>query len=102
MNSHTHTHSLSLSLQVTGDDSFSMNGKEIKVVSSRDPLQLPWGELGVDLVIEGTGVFTDTAGCTKHLQAGAKKVLITAPAKSKEYVERESHCVYACMSACLN
>lgn len=81
-------------LQVTGDDTFTVNGKEIKVVSNRDPLQLPWGDLGVDLVIEGTGVFTDTSGCTKHLQAGAKKVLITAPAKSKEYVEHESHCVF--------
>lgn len=62
----------------------SVNGKPIKVVSSRDPTVLPWGELGIDLVIEGTGVFIDTAGAGKHIQAGAKKVLITAPAKGSD------------------
>eukprot|EP00891_Asterochloris_glomerata_P002030 jgi/Astpho2/2030/Aster-00528 len=63
------------------DSTLSVNGKEITVVSSRDPTKLPWGELGVDLVIEGTGVFINSEGAGKHLQAGAKKVLITAPAK---------------------
>lgn len=58
-----------------------MDGRSIKIVSNRDPTQLPWGELGVDLVIEGTGVFVDEAGAGKHIQAGAKKVLITAPGK---------------------
>jgi len=62
----------------------SVNGKPIKIVSSRDPLQLPWKELGIDLVIEGTGVFIDTPGASKHIQAGAKKVLITAPAKGND------------------
>ena len=52
-------------------------------MSSRDPLQLPWKDLGVDMVIEGTGVFLDTIGAGKHLSAGAKKVVITAPAKDK-------------------
>merc|ERR1719313_158316 len=61
----------------------ALNGKPIKVVSSRDPLQLPWKDLGVDMVIEGTGVFLDTIGAGKHLSAGAKKVVITAPAKDK-------------------
>jgi hypothetical protein len=68
-------------VQIDSDSSISVDGKSIKIVSNRDPTQLPWGDLGVDLVIEGTGVFVDEAGAGKHLQAGAKKVLITAPGK---------------------
>eukprot|EP00889_Picochlorum_renovo_P006474 jgi/Picre1/33504/NNA_008828.t1 len=68
-------------VKITGDDSFTINGKEIKVVSNRDPTQLPWGAMDIDIVIEGTGVFIDEKGASKHLEAGAKKVLITAPAK---------------------
>eukprot|EP00188_Purpureofilum_apyrenoidigerum_P002298 Plantae.Rhodophyta-Purpureofilum_apyrenoidigerum.ctg24155.p1 GENE.Plantae.Rhodophyta-Purpureofilum_apyrenoidigerum.ctg24155~~Plantae.Rhodophyta-Purpureofilum_apyrenoidigerum.ctg24155.p1 ORF type:complete len:412 (+),score=91.11 Plantae.Rhodophyta-Purpureofilum_apyrenoidigerum.ctg24155:35-1270(+) len=68
-------------VKITGDDSISVNGKDIKIVSSRNPLELPWGELGVDIVVEATGVFVDKEGAGKHLQAGAKKVLITAPGK---------------------
>nr|XP_009404713.1 PREDICTED: glyceraldehyde-3-phosphate dehydrogenase A, chloroplastic-like [Musa acuminata subsp. malaccensis] len=64
-----------------GQSAISVDGKVIKVVSNRNPLDLPWGELGVDLVIEGTGVFVDREGAGKHIQAGAKKVLITAPGK---------------------
>ncbi|CAL9185039.1 unnamed protein product [Musa hybrid cultivar] len=64
-----------------GESAISVDGKVIKVVSNRNPLDLPWGELGVDLVIEGTGVFVDREGAGKHIQAGAKKVLITAPGK---------------------
>lgn len=56
------------------DTTFSVNGKPIKVVSSRDPLALPWKEMNIDLVIEGTGVFIDTKGASKHIEAGAKKV----------------------------
>ncbi len=56
------------------DTHFSVNGKVIQVVSSRDPLQLPWKALDIDLVIEGTGVFIDTKGASKHIEAGAKKV----------------------------
>ena len=52
------------------DSTLSVNGKEITVVSSRDPTKLPWGELGVDLVIEGTGVFINSEGAGKHLQVG--------------------------------
>jgi len=70
-------------VQILDDTTFALNGKPIKVVSSRDPLQLPWKDLGVDMVIEGTGVFLDTIGAGKHLSAGAKKVVITAPAKDK-------------------
>nr|CAC80388.1 glyceraldehyde-3-phosphate dehydrogenase [Marchantia polymorpha] len=68
-------------VKAVGDDAISVDGKIIKIVSDRNPLNLPWGEMGVDLVIEGTGVFVDKEGAGKHLQAGAKKVLITAPGK---------------------
>eukprot|EP01026_Neomeris_dumetosa_P035779 TRINITY_DN2874_c1_g1_i8.p1 TRINITY_DN2874_c1_g1~~TRINITY_DN2874_c1_g1_i8.p1 ORF type:complete len:404 (+),score=74.64 TRINITY_DN2874_c1_g1_i8:86-1213(+) len=68
-------------VKIVDDNTLSVDGKQIKIVSTRDPLQLPWAELGVDLVIEGTGVFVSEEGAGKHLSAGAKKVLITAPAK---------------------
>ncbi|MQL05371.1 hypothetical protein EI015_25110, partial [Escherichia coli] len=64
-----------------GDNGISVDGKIIKVVSDRNPVNLPWKDLGIDLVIEGTGVFVDREGAGKHIQAGAKKVLITAPGK---------------------
>eukprot|EP00741_Cyanophora_paradoxa_P009937 tig00000157_g9626.t1 len=67
-----------------GDDAITINGKKIKVVSTRDPTTLPWKELGVDIVIESTGVFIDGPGAGKHIQAGAKKVVITAPAKGSD------------------
>jgi glyceraldehyde 3-phosphate dehydrogenase len=63
------------------DDVLIVNGNEIKVVSAKDPSQLPWKELGVDLVIESTGLFTDVEKAKGHLTAGAKKVIISAPAK---------------------
>lgn len=66
------------------EDAFIVNGKKIKVFSERDPAGLPWGELGVEYVIEGTGMFRDRAGAGKHLAAGAKKVIITAPAKNPD------------------
>ncbi len=55
-------------------------GEELRILSERDPAALPWGELGVDVVLESTGFFTDRAGALKHLDAGAKKVVISAPA----------------------
>jgi glyceraldehyde 3-phosphate dehydrogenase len=60
--------------------SLKVNGKELKGLAERDPASLPWGDLGVDVVLESTGFFTDRAGAQKHLDAGAKKVLISAPA----------------------
>lgn len=71
-------------VKVVDDTTISVGGKNIKVVSNRDPLQLPWAELGIDIVIEGTGVFIDGPGAGKHIQAGAKKVIITAPAKGSD------------------
>ncbi|HET7121695.1 MAG TPA: type I glyceraldehyde-3-phosphate dehydrogenase [Solirubrobacterales bacterium] len=61
-------------------DSISVDGAELKVLSERDPAQLPWGDLGVDVVIESTGFFTKREDAAKHLDAGAKKVIISAPA----------------------
>ncbi|MCT0199156.1 type I glyceraldehyde-3-phosphate dehydrogenase [Synechococcus sp. CS-1325] len=63
------------------DNALIVNGRTIKCFSDRNPLNLPWKEWGVDLVIEATGVFIDKDGAGKHLQAGARKVLITAPGK---------------------
>jgi glyceraldehyde 3-phosphate dehydrogenase (phosphorylating) len=61
-------------------DSISVDGAELKVLSERDPAALPWGDLGVDVVIESTGFFTKRDDAAKHLEAGAKKVIISAPA----------------------
>ncbi|KAL1820705.1 hypothetical protein DCAR_0417042 [Daucus carota subsp. sativus] len=71
-------------VKIVDNETISVDGKHIKVVSNRDPLQLPWAEMGIDIVIEGTGVFVDGPGAGKHIQAGAKKVIITAPAKGAD------------------
>jgi glyceraldehyde 3-phosphate dehydrogenase len=63
------------------DDSIQVNGQKIKVCSERDPAALPWQQLGVDIVIESTGLFTNGKDAGKHIQAGAKKVIISAPGK---------------------
>lgn len=63
------------------EDSIIINGKEIKVFAKKDPEELPWGQLGVDVVLECTGIFRDEVGAGKHIKAGAKKVIISAPAK---------------------
>ncbi len=61
-----------------------VNGKHIKIISEREPANLPWKELGVDIVIESTGIFTKRDAASKHIQAGAKKVIISAPAKDPD------------------
>ncbi|NNF14719.1 MAG: type I glyceraldehyde-3-phosphate dehydrogenase [Gemmatimonadetes bacterium] len=66
------------------DTGLVVDGDEIRVLSERDPAKLPWGDLGVDIVIESTGIFRDREGASKHLQAGAKKVIISAPAKGED------------------
>jgi glyceraldehyde 3-phosphate dehydrogenase len=65
-------------------DTISVDGDEFKVLSLRDPAQLPWKDLGVDVVFESTGLFTNRDGADKHIAAGAKKVVITAPAKGQD------------------
>jgi len=66
------------------DDILIVNGNEMKVVSAKDPSELPWKSLGVELVIEATGLFTDATKAKGHITAGAKKVIITAPAKNED------------------
>lgn len=66
------------------NNSLIINGKEIKVCSEKDPTNLPWKDLNVDIVIESTGLFTDATVAVKHIQAGAKKVIISAPAKNED------------------
>src|SRR5216110_2877579 len=66
------------------NDRIAVDGDEFKVLSMRDPAQLPWKDLGVDVVFESTGLFTNRDAAAKHLAAGAKKVVITAPAKGPD------------------
>jgi glyceraldehyde 3-phosphate dehydrogenase len=66
------------------DSGFSVQGQDLKLLSERDPGSLPWNELGVDVVIESTGFFTKRADAAKHLDGGAKKVIISAPAKEED------------------
>jgi glyceraldehyde 3-phosphate dehydrogenase len=66
------------------DDAIVIDGKEIKVLQVKDPATLPWGDLGVDIVIESTGLFTDADKARAHVDAGAKKVIISAPAKKED------------------
>src|SRR3989441_3935497 len=69
---------------VAKGEAIFVDGREIRVCALKDPATLPWRELGVDVVVESTGVFRDTATASKHIQAGAKKVIITAPAKDPD------------------
>jgi glyceraldehyde 3-phosphate dehydrogenase len=66
------------------DAGLVVNGKEIRVLAERDPARLPWGELGAEVVIESTGLFTDRENASKHIDAGAKKVVISAPATNPD------------------
>jgi glyceraldehyde-3-phosphate dehydrogenase (NAD(P)) len=80
------------------DNTLTVNGKTIKCVSDRNPLNLPWGAWDIDLIIEATGVFVTNEGASKHIEAGAKKVLITAPGKGDNigtYVVGVNHADYA-------
>ncbi|MBC7266167.1 MAG: type I glyceraldehyde-3-phosphate dehydrogenase [Coriobacteriia bacterium] len=67
-----------------GDGAFSVDGREVKVLAERDPAALPWKALGVDVVVESTGRFTDATKAAAHREAGAKKVIISAPAKNED------------------
>jgi glyceraldehyde 3-phosphate dehydrogenase (phosphorylating) len=67
-----------------GDHSIIIDGREIKILAERDPAALPWGDLGVEIVLESTGIFTDAAKARAHIDAGARKVIISAPAKGED------------------
>src|SRR5437868_3669189 len=97
------------------DTGFRVDGKELRVLAERDPAALPWGELGADVVIESTGLFTDRENAAKHLEAGARKVVISAPATNPdvtvalgvnfdEAYDRENHQIISnasCTTNCL-
>ena len=98
-----------------GEGLLTIDGKQLKVLSERDPAALPWGDLGADVVIESTGLFTGREDAAKHLQAGAKKVIISAPAKDPDVTvalgvnfesdyDRDSHQIISnasCTTNCL-
>ncbi len=98
-----------------GESALEVDGAELKVLAERDPAALPWGDLGVDVVIESTGLFTDRDSAAKHLEQGAKKVIISAPATNPdatvvlgvnfdEVYDREAHDVISnasCTTNCL-
>ena len=96
------------------DDGLLVDGKAVRVLAERDPAQLPWGDLGVDVVLESTGFFTARDDAAKHLEAGAKKVVISAPAKGEDLMvvlgvnfdryDRDAHHVISnasCTTNCL-
>ena len=66
------------------EDAIIVDGKEVKVLSERDPGKIPWKDYGIDIVIESTGLFTDATKASAHQQGGAKKVLISAPARNED------------------
>src|SRR3954470_8738650 len=68
----------------TTDTGLVVDGKELRVFAERDPAALPWSDVGADVVIESTGLFTDRENASKHIDAGAKKVIISAPAKGAD------------------
>ena len=97
------------------DNSISFDGKEVKVLSEKDPAKLPWADLGAEVVVESTGLFTDRESASKHLEAGARKVIISAPASDPdvtvalgvnfdEAYDRDSHTIISnasCTTNCL-
>src|SRR5690349_7934759 len=102
-------------VRASGESAIEVDGRELRVFAEMDPAALPWGDLGVDVVVESTGHFTDRDGAAKHLAAGAKKVIISAPATGPdatvvlgvnfdEAYDREAHDVISnasCTTNCL-
>ena len=94
------------------EDSFRVGSKEVKVIAQKDPAAIPWGDLGVEVVLEATGRFTEREKAARHIQAGAQRVLITAPAKDEditivmgvnnEKFNPELHHIISCASCTTN
>jgi len=94
------------------EDSFRVGNKEVKVIAQKDPAAIPWGDLGVEVVLEATGRFTEREKAARHIQAGAQRVLITAPAKDEditivmgvnnEKFNPELHHIISCASCTTN
>ena len=76
---------LNATVEITPEGDLKVNGKVIKVLAEKDPAALPWGKLGVEIVVESTGVFTSKEKAGKHLEAGAKRVIISAPAEDPDF-----------------
>lgn len=95
-----------------GEGALTIGGKNVKIIAEKDPAKLPWKELGVDVVLECTGLFTDKEKAKAHLEAGAKKVIISAPAKNHdvtivlgvntEQYDAQKHAVISCGSCTTN
>jgi len=81
---HDSTYGIFPGTVVAEGDELVINGKRIKVLAAKDPAELPWGVMGVDIVVESTGIFTDATKAAAHRTAGAKKVIISAPAKNED------------------
>nr|WP_301553542.1 glyceraldehyde-3-phosphate dehydrogenase [Desulfuribacillus stibiiarsenatis] len=106
-----------MKLEISADNdnkTMTVNGKTIQIIAERNPEKLPWGDLGIDIAVEATGKFTDRKGASLHLQAGAKKVCITAPGKdeditivmgvNEEQYDKENHHIVSnasCTTNCL-
>ena len=75
---------LNADIKTEDDNSITVDGKKIAYLQIKDPAQLPWKDMGIDIVIESTGLFTDRESASKHLTAGAKKVVISAPGKNPD------------------
>ncbi len=82
------------------DEGIEVGSTTVKVLAERDPAALPWKELGVDVVVESTGIFTDRAGASKHLEAGAQKVIISAPATDPDITRTGAGCAPAPSTLC--
>ena len=77
-------------VEVKDNETILINSNEVKILRNSDPADIPWGELGVDIVVESTGKFRDRESASKHLVAGAKKVIITAPEKDEDMTTKNT------------
>ena len=84
-------------VEVKDEETMLIDSKEVKILRYSDPAEIPWGELGVDIVIESTGKFRDKESASKHIAAGAKKVIITAPGKDEDVTIKKGEAIAQAM-----